>query len=250
MRLKDKVMVVTGGGSGIGQATALRCAREGANVVVVYRSEPGHVETERKFQEQGSQGFFIQADVSKESDWQRVISIMEERYGRLDVLFNNAGRNVPKPVTEVTEEEWDSLLNVDLKGVFLGAKHSIPLMLKGGGGVIINNSSSFGLIGFPNMPTYCAAKGGVIALTRQLAVDYARQNIRVNCICPGATLTPPVRRHLDEGSVSRETLARLIPMGRYAEPEEIAAAVLFLASDESSYMTGAVLVVDGGQTAH
>lgn len=249
MRLKDKIMVVTGGGSGIGQATVLGAAREGANVVVVDRGEAGRLETESLLQEQGNQGLFIQADVSKESDWRRVIGIVEQQYGRLDILFNNAGSNLLKPVTEVTEEEWDGLLDLNLKGTFLGTKHAIPLMIKVGGGSVVNNASTLGLIGSSNMPAYCASKGGVIALTRQLALDYARQNIRVNCICAGPTLTPRIRRYLDQGLIQAEHILTVVPMGRYAQPEEIAATVLFLASDEASYMTGSVLVVDGGQTA-
>jgi len=211
MLLRDKVMLVTGGGAGIGQATVLRCAREGAKVVVVYRSEAGYIETERMLQEQEREGLFIQADVTKESDWRRVMGAVEEQYGRLDILFNNAGSNLIKPVTEVAEEEWDGLIALDLKGVFLGVKHAIPLMLKGGGGSILNMASTLGLIGLPNMPTYCAAKGGVIALTRQLALDYAQQNIRVNCICPGPTLTPRLRRYLEEGKIMAEETLRGFP---------------------------------------
>lgn len=250
MRLKDKVMVVTGGGSGIGQAAALRCAKEGAKIVVMDIVEAGGRETVNALKAQGSVGVFIKADVTQEADWIAAMDETERRYGRIDVLFNNAGSNLSKPVTEVTVEEWDSLIALNLKGVFLGAKHAIIRMLKTGGGSIINTSSSFGVIAFPKMPAYCASKGGIIMLTRQLALDYAKQNIRVNCICPGPTLTPRVKAHFAKGDVSSDSVLGGVPMGRFAEPEEIAGPVLFLASDDASYMTGAALVVDGGQTMH
>ena len=250
MRLKDKVMVVTGGGSGIGQASALTCAREGARVVIMDIVDTGGHETEKALKDQGSEGFFVHADVTKAADWQRLTKAVTDRYGRLDVLFSNAGSNLAKPVTELTEGEWDGLVDLNLKGVFLGAKHAIPLMLKAGGGSIINTASTFGLIGFPKMPAYCASKGGVIALTRQLALDYARQGIRVNCICPGPTLTPRIQRYLDGGMARADEILKDVPMGRFGRPEEIAATVLFLASDEASFVTGAALVVDGGQTMH
>lgn len=249
MRLQHKVMVVTGGAAGIGLATVLRCTQERAKVVVLDIAEAEDKETEQMLQSWKEEGLFIRADVTKESDWQQAIGIVEKQYGRIDVLFNNAGTSVVEEVTEVTEQEWDSLLNLNLKGVFLGAKHAIPLMLKSGGGTIINNASVFGLIGNPKMPTYCASKGGVIALTRQLAVDYAKQNIRVNCICPGLVLTPRIQRYFDQELPRMEEYLRVIPMGRAAQPEEIAETVLFLASDEASYITGSVLVVDGGWTA-
>lgn len=250
MRLKNKVMLVTGGGSGIGQATVLLCAREGAKVAVVYRSEAGRIETERMLQEQGGEGLFIQADVRYETDWQRVISAVEEKYGRLNVLFSNAGIHVRKPVTEVTVDEWDDLLDVNLKGAFLGVKHTIPLMIKSGGGSIIIITSTFGLVGGLTRPAYCASRGAVIALTRQLALDYVGQNIRVNCLCSGPVLVPRVRQLIEEGNVSAEEMLKEVPMGRFAQPQEIAASVVFLASDEASYITGSTLVVDGGWTAH
>ena len=250
MRLKDKVMLVTGGGSGIGQATVILSAQEGARVVVVYRGEAGRVETERMLQEQERTGLFIQADVRKEADWRRVMGVVEEQYGRLDILFSNAGSTLIKTVTEIAEEEWDDLLALNLKGVFLGAKHAIPLMIKGGGGSIVNMSSAFGLIGSPRMPAYCATRGGVNALTRQLAMEYAPHNIRVNAICPGPVLTPRIQRYLNEGKITSEQLIKEVPMKRCAHPSEIATAVVFMASDEASFMTGSIIVVDGGMTTH
>lgn len=250
MRLKDKVMVVTGGGQGIGQAAALRCSQEGAKVVIMDIAESGGTETERLIREHGGESVFINADVTREVDWKRVMGVIEKRYGRLDILFNNAGTNLVKPTTEILEEEFDRIINLNLKSVFLGAKHAIPLMIKGGGGSIVNNASIFGLVANPKMSIYCASKGGVIALTRQLALDYARENIRVNCICPGPTLTPRLKRYVEQGIVTSEESLSPVPMARWGKPEEIAATVLFLASDESSYMTGSALVVDGGQVAH
>jgi len=250
MRLKDKVMLITGGGSGIGQATVLKSAQEGAKVVVMYRGEAGRIETEGMLQEQGSEAFFIQADVRKEAEWIRVMGMVEERYGRLDALFCNAGSTNINAVTDVTEEEWDDLFALNMKGVFLGNKHAIPLMIKGGGGSIINMSSAFGLVGREKMPVYCATRGGVIALTRQVALEYASQNIRVNAICPGPVLVPRIRRYIDDGKLIESDLTREVPMGRCAEPREIAAAVVFMASDDASYMTGSTMVVDGGMTSH
>lgn len=250
MRLKDKVMIITGGASGIGQATALLCAREGARVVVVDIADADGVNTERILREQWREGLFIHADVTSERDWLQVMDSIETKYGALDVLFNNAGSNLVKPLTEITEEEWDKILAINLKGAFLGMKHAIPLMLKRDGGSIINTSSIFGLIGNPNMAPYCASKGGLIALTQQVALDYARYNIRANCICPGFTMTTRVRRYADEGLTNLKSIIARIPVGRAAEPAEMATMVLFLASDESSYVSGTVQLIDGGLLAY
>jgi len=250
MRLKDKIAIVTGGSMGIGQATSIRFAQEGAKVVVVDIAENEGYETVRMLQQYESGGVFIGGDVTKEADWQRVMNTVEEAYGRLDILFNNAGTNLFKPVIEITEAEWDRIITLNLKGVFFGAKHSLKLMLKTGGGSIINTASTTALIGLPNMPVYSASKGGVLALTRQLAADYAPHNIRVNCVCPGVTLTPLVQKEMDLGLATAEVLIHGVPMGRFGKPSEIASAVLFLASDDASYVTGTALVVDGGRTVH
>ncbi|MDP2719956.1 MAG: glucose 1-dehydrogenase [Dehalococcoidia bacterium] len=247
MRLQDKVMVVTGGASGIGQATAFLCAREGAQVVILDIDEAGGRDTERRIIDEGGQGMFLRHDVTREADWQNLVDLADKRFGRIDILFNNAGSNLMKPVTEVTEQEWDTLMALNLKGVFFGIKHVIPLMIKGMAGSIINTASTFGLIGNPNMPVYCASKGGIIALTKQVALDYGKHNIRVNCICPGPTLTPRIKKYIDQGFTKADSMVSRIPMGRAAEPDEIARVVLFLASDDSSYVNGAVQVIDGGR---
>jgi NAD(P)-dependent dehydrogenase (short-subunit alcohol dehydrogenase family) len=250
MRLAGKVMLVTGGAAGIGQAVALRGAREGARVVLTDIAEGEGRETEKALRDGGGEGAFVRADVTRAADWAQALGVVEARYGRLDVLVNNAGSNLIKPLADLAEEEWDGLLALNLKGIFLGVKHALPLMLRGGGGAIVNMASSLGLIGLPAMAPYCASKGGVIALTRQLALDYAGRGIRVNCVCPGPTLTPRLRRYIETGATIAAALMANVPMGRFAAPDEIAATVLFLASDDASYVTGAALVVDGGQTAH
>jgi len=250
MRLKNKIAIVTGGSMGIGQATAKRFAQEGAKVVIVDIAESEGRETEQMLREYGPGCLFIPGDVTKESDWQSVMDSVEKNYGHLDILFNNAGTNLIKPATEIREEEWDRIITLNLKGVFFGMKHSAAMMLKAGGGSIINTASTAALIALPKMSVYSASKGGILALTRQLASDYASYNIRVNCICPGVTLTPLVQREMDLGLVTAEALIHGVPMGRFGKPSEIAAAVLFLASDDASYVTGTALVVDGGRTVH
>ncbi len=247
MRLKDKVMIVTGGASGIGRAAAMACAREGAKTVIMDVSEADGFETEKQLRQDGAEGVFLKSDVTAESDWTRVTDFVQSRFGRLDILFNNAGANLVKPVTEITEQEWDQLMALNLKGVFFGVKHGIPLMLKSGGGSIISTASTFGLIGNPGMSAYCASKGAIIALTRQLALDYGKHNIRVNCICPGMTLTPRIGKYIERGIAKPEAMIARVPLGRLAQPEDIGKVVLFLASDDASYITGTVQVVDGGR---
>lgn len=249
MRLDGKVAVVTGGGSGIGRATAIRCAREGARVILTDIVEAAGRETEALIRKEDGDGRFVPGDVTSASDWQRITHRIETDHGRLDILFNNAGRNLIKDITEVEDEEWDALLDLNLKGVFLGCKYSLPLMVKSGAGSVINTASTLGLLALPKMPAYAASKGGVIALTRQLAVDYARHGIRINCICPGPVLTPRIQRYVESGTIDVEGLIRGVPMGRLGQPEEIAAVVAFLASEDASFITGTAICVDGGQTA-
>jgi meso-butanediol dehydrogenase / (S,S)-butanediol dehydrogenase / diacetyl reductase len=249
-KLDGRVAMVTGGASGIGKAACVRLSQEGAKVIFTDSDEEGGKRTEGETLRQGAKAEFIKGNVSSEVDWRRVIAQLEKVHGRLDVVFNNAGFNLKKSVTSITSKEWEGLMAVNLKGVFLGMKYAIPLMLKGGGGSIINNASSFGIIGYPEMAAYCASKGGIIALTRQVALDYARSNIRVNCICPGPTHTTRIEGYIRQGWISEKDLVAMVPLGRMAYPEEIAAVVAFLASDDASYITGTALPVDGGQTAH
>ncbi|MEM4259288.1 MAG: glucose 1-dehydrogenase [Candidatus Pacearchaeota archaeon] len=252
MRLQNKVAVITGGNSGIGKATALLFAREGARVVIGARdAEAGRIVVD-EIKKTGGKAVFVKTDVSKETEVKNLVDFAVKLFGKIDIMFNNAGIELTKPVTETTSEELDNVLNVNLKGVFYGCKHVIPHMMKNGGGSIINSASVAGIIGSPNLAAYSASKGGVVSLTKEIAIDYSKNNIRVNCICPGAIDTPMVRRFVERSPYPEkvlEDLARMHPLGRIGKPEEIANAVLFLASDESSFITGHALIIDGGLSA-
>jgi len=252
MRLLGKVALITGGTSGIGRATALLFAREGAKVAITGRNEERGQAVRAEIEQAGGEGLFLQADVRLAADCQRAVEETVRAYGRLDILFNNAGVYYPRTVVECSEEEWDLTLDINLKGAFLMSKYALPVMIAQGGGVIIHNASGWGLVGGDAAAAYCASKGGLVLLTKAMAIDHGRQGIRVNCVCPGDTDTPmlPLDAQM-RGMAWEEYLAGGAnrPLGRIGRPEEIAYAVLFLASDEASYITGAVLAVDGGGTA-
>lgn len=253
MQLKDKVAIITGGSSGIGRASAILFAKEGAKVVVVCRTTKNGEETAKIIKDNGDEAMFVQADVSKASDAQHIIEETVRKYGKIDILFNNAGTQAPnRSVTDTTEEEWDRVINTNLKGVFLCSKYAIPKMKESGGGSVINTSSDLGLVADKGYAAYCASKGGVIMLTKSMAIDYASCNIRVNCLCPANISTPQFDYCIvafDNPEERRRRLTQTIPWGRVGKPEEVANVALFLASDLSSYITGTTIVVDGGRTA-
>jgi len=252
MRLKNQVALITGGTSGIGEATAVLFAKEGAKVAVTGRNESrGHAVTVRIL-EAGGSAIFIRTDVRRAEECHRAVEETITSFGKLDILFNNAGIFYAHDALDCTEEEWDLQIDINLKGTFLMSKYALPGMIAQGSGVIINNSSGWGIVGGDKAVAYCASKGGVVLLTKAMAIDHGRQGIRVNCICPGDVETPMLPEDARfRGMKWEQYLAGCSnrPLGRIGTADEIAKAALFLASDESSFMTGASLVVDGGGTA-
>lgn len=246
---EDKVAFVTGAANGIGRAAALAFACEGASVVVADVAEQGIRETARLIEEVGGRALAVLCDVSRVEDIKAALEKTIETFGGLDFAFNNAGIEQPiKAAAEVTEAEWDSLIDIDLRGVFLCMKHEIPLMLKRGGGAIVNTSSGAGIKGFVGQAAYCAAKYGVIGLTKATALDYAKANIRVNAVCPGIIETPMMDRFSGGTPEGRARVIAQEPVGRMGRPEEIAEAVVFLCSDAAAFVVGHAMVIDGGQT--
>ena len=252
MRLKGKVALITGGTSGIGSATAMRFAREGAAVAITGRNAERGDQVVRDIVANDGEALFIQADVRFADQCRKAVDQTLERFGKIDVLFNNAGVFHPKTVPECTEEEWDDTIDSSLKGAFLMSKFALPSMIERGSGSIIHTSSGWGILGGNDAAAYCAAKGGLIVMAKAMAIDHGPQGIRVNCVCPGDVLTPMLHDDAAKRGMSWEDYAAGAverPLGRIGTVEEIADAVLFLASDESSFVTGEALVVDGGGVA-
>jgi NAD(P)-dependent dehydrogenase (short-subunit alcohol dehydrogenase family) len=251
MRLKDRVALITGASNGIGKETSLLFAQEGARVVVVDIDESAGTSVVQQIQQSGGEAIFCHGDVSSATDSQEMIQKCEDHFGRLDILFNNAGVMLSDDGNaESTDEEiWDKTMNVNLKGVFFGCKYGIPAMRRVGGGSIINTASFVAVLGAatPQL-AYTASKGGVLALSRELSVIHAREGIRVNALCPGPLKTELLMNFLDTEEKKERRLVH-IPMGRFGEAKEMAQAALYLASDESSYMTGSTFLVDGGITS-
>jgi NAD(P)-dependent dehydrogenase (short-subunit alcohol dehydrogenase family) len=252
MRLAKQVALITGGTSGIGEATALLFAREGARVAISGRNEKrGHAVTEAILKS-GGQAIFVRTDVRRSGECERAVRETTQTFGHLDILFNNAGVFYPHDTLECSEEEWDEQIDINLKGAFLMSKAALPGMVAQAHGVIIHNSSGWGIVGGDKAVAYCASKGGLVLMTKAMAIDHGRQGIRVNCICPGDVHTPMLPEDAKmRGQKWEDYLAGCAnrPLGRIGTAEEIAKAVLFLASEDSSFMTGAALVVDGGGTA-
>jgi meso-butanediol dehydrogenase/(S,S)-butanediol dehydrogenase/diacetyl reductase len=251
LRLAGKVALITGAGVGIGRATAVRFAQEGARLGLNSLT-PAHGEkTLRLVQEAGGVAIYVPGDISRAEDAERAVKETVKAFGRLDILFNNAGIVIPGRIDNTSEEDWDRMMAVNLKGVFLASKYAIPEMRRQGGGVIIHNASVAALKGLKDRAPYSASKGGVWALTRAMAADHIGDNIRVNCICPGTVHTPSLQRRIESAPDPEAAWAQFVarqPMGRLGREEEIAAAVVYLASDEASFVTGATLVIDGGMS--
>jgi NAD(P)-dependent dehydrogenase (short-subunit alcohol dehydrogenase family) len=250
--LKGKIAIITGGASGIGSATAQLFTEQGANVVIADISTEHGKLVQRKIDKSGGHAIFVKCNVTQSTDCQHAVKTAVEMFGGLDILFNNAGIVRRADIISTTEEEWDNVMDVNVKSMFLMSKYAIPEITKRGGGVIINMGSGWGMKGGRNAISYCASKGAVVNMTRAMAIDHGSQNIRVNCICPGDTDTPMLRNEAKQlGQPEDEffAIAKERPLNRIAQPIEIAQAVLYLASEEASYITGAVIAIDGGGTA-
>ncbi len=249
-KFAGKVALVTGAGSGIGRAASLAFALEGANVVAADVSEEGNQETVRQVEELGGRAIAVHCDVTSSADIKAALAKTTEIFGRLDFAFNNAGiePRKPAPTADYDEEEWNRIIVTNLRSVFLCMKYEIPLILKQGGGAIVNTSSGAGVIGIKGSPAYTAAKHGLLGLTKAAALDYAAQNIRINAVCPGYIETPMMDRFTGGTPEGRAKVIGEEPIGRMGKPEEIAAAVLWLCSDAAAFMIGHAMVIDGGQT--
>jgi NAD(P)-dependent dehydrogenase (short-subunit alcohol dehydrogenase family) len=248
-RFAGKVAFVTGAANGIGRAAALAFAREGASVVVADISEQGNQETARMLEGLGGRALAVRCDVTRAEDVKAALDKAVEAFGRLDCAFNNAGSEQAITATaDLTEEEWDRVVAINLRSVFLCMKYEVPLMLKQGGGAIVNTSSGAGVKGFAGQAAYAAAKHGVVGLTKAAALDYAKSNIRINAVCPGIIDTPMMQRFTQGTSEGRQRVIAQEPVGRMGNPEEIAAAVVWLCSDAAAFVVGHAMVIDGGQT--
>ncbi len=250
--LKNKVAIVTGGASGIGRATAQLFADEGAKVALLDINDPAGAQVANEIHSAGGSAIYIHCDVTKADQCKKAVEETVQTFGGVDILFNNAGIIRRANVLETTEEEWERVMAINVKSIFLMCKYVIPIMEKAGRGSIINTASGWGLKGGENAVAYCASKGAVVNMTRAMAIDHGPKNIRINCVCPGDTDTPMLRNEaqqlkLDETEFLSDAANR--PLGRYAQPIEIAQVVLFLASDAASYVTGSAYVVDGGGLA-
>jgi NAD(P)-dependent dehydrogenase (short-subunit alcohol dehydrogenase family) len=252
MRLENRVALVTGGASGIGRATAALLAREGAAVAVVDLDGVGAQAVARQIEGEGGEAIAVRCDVSQAADCERAVGETIDAFGGLDILFNNAGIIRRADLLDTTEGEWDRVMAVNVKSIFLMSKYAIPFMMDRGGGAIVNTASGWGLTGGRYAVAYCASKAAVVNMTRAMALDHGHQNIRVNCICPGDTDTAMLRdeaRQLGQANEQFLQGAADRPLQRIGQPEDIAQAVLYLASDASSFVTGTALVVDGGGLA-
>lgn len=252
MRLRNKTVIITGSGRGIGFAAAQLFTREGARVVIAEIDPALGRDAEAKLRAAGGEATFVQTDCSDSAQVQALMARTEAVYGGLHVLYNNASVFLSKhdgPVTELSLETWERVLSINLRSVFLCCKYGIPLMLKGGGGAVINTGSSASVMGIPGCDAYTATKGATVSLTRSMAVEYGKQGIRVNCICPAGIATEMVKAsNLDDPKFDAAYFFKRAPLSRLGTPEEVANLALFLASDESSYLTGAIIRADGGTT--
>jgi NAD(P)-dependent dehydrogenase (short-subunit alcohol dehydrogenase family) len=252
-RFDGKIVVVTGGASGIGKAAVVEFLGEGASVVVIDRSKEGIAEVEKEFRTRGLEPMMLAGDVTSAADVGHMVGEIMRKHGRIDVLFNNAGILVEGTVEEVSEADWDRIMSVNVKGPFLMSKAVVPVMLAQGAGVIVNNASCSGLVGDRGAVAYNTSKGAVVLMTKCLALDYADRGIRVNCVCPGEIETPMFMQEVSRRGMPvedyRKEICAFHPIGRLGRPEEVAKAVVFLASEESSFITGTALSVDGGYTS-
>ena len=252
MKLRDRVAIVTGAASGIGRASAIAFARHGARVVVADTNEIGGKQTTATILAKGNEAFFARVDVTREAEIVQMIGETADRWGQIDILFNNAGVVLVKPIEQMLEEEWDRVMAINVKAAFFAIKHVVPHMRRAGKGAILNTGSIASLSGQVGTPVYSASKGAIALLTKSLALDLGRDRIRVNCICPGITDTPMLREHMGHGSEGdariRARLSR-VPTGEILTPDDVARAAVYLVSDDSEGITGILHVVDGGLTA-